>query len=154
MLRRLAPNHCFPGIAVVLCTCLVPVAAVIYFDDACFGHWLAWWKPCSGKRDVLAPELLSIESIQGKTKGQQLKSKVVSYQFFILFHTLSHFFRIFPPGLSLLKQRVLAQWEQKRREDNKNNWTHRCCTLVVTKLLHVCPPPIYSGSDKRPYSKT
>ena len=35
---------------------------------------------------------------QGKTKGQQLKGKIVSE--FTLFRTFSHFFRIFPPGLS------------------------------------------------------
>ena len=36
---------------------------------------------------------------QRKTKGQQLKGKIVS-EFFTLFHTFSHFFRIFLPRLS------------------------------------------------------
>ena len=44
---------------------------------------------------------------QGKTKGQQLKGKIVS-EFFTIFRTFSHFFRTFPPGLSPSKQRVLA----------------------------------------------
>ena len=41
---------------------------------------------------------------------------------------------MFPPGLSPSKQRVLAQWEQKRRKDNKKNWTNQFCTLVVARL--------------------
>ena len=53
---------------------------------------------------------------------------------FRLFHKFSRFFRIFPPGLSPSKQRVLAQGEQKRRKDNKRNRTSRCCTLVVARL--------------------
>ena len=53
---------------------------------------------------------------------------------FTLFHTFPHFFRIFPPGLSPSKQRVLAQWQQKIRIMNKKNWTNRCCTLVVARL--------------------
>ena len=51
-----------------------------------------------------------------------------------LVYTFSHFFRIFPQGLSPSKQRVLAEWEQKRRKDNKKNRTNRCCTLVVARL--------------------
>ena len=51
-----------------------------------------------------------------------------------LFRTFSHFFRIFPPGLFPSKQGVLAQSEQKRRTNNKKNWTNRCCTLVVARL--------------------
>ena len=69
----------------------------------------------------------------GKTEGQQLKGKIVS-EFFTIFSTFSHFFIIFPPGLSPSKQRVLAQGEQKRRKDNKKNRTNRCCTLVVARL--------------------
>ena len=71
---------------------------------------------------------------QGKTKGQQLKGKIVS-EVFALFRTFSHFFRIFPPGLSPSKQKVLAQGEQKRRKDNKKNRTNRCCTLVVARFV-------------------
>ena len=70
---------------------------------------------------------------QGKTKGQQLKGKIVSY-FFALFGTFWHFFRIFPPGLSPSKQRVLAQGEQTRRKDNKRKRANRFCTLVVARL--------------------
>ena len=71
---------------------------------------------------------------QGKTKG---RATTKGQNHFIIFHnfrTFSHFFRNFPPGLSPSKQRVLAQSEQKRRKDNKNNWTNRCCTLVVARL--------------------
>ena len=67
--------------------------------------------------------------ILGKTKGQQLKGKIVS-EMFTLFRTFFILFQTFSPS----KQRVLAQWEQKRRKDNKKNRTHRCCTLVVARL--------------------
>ena len=70
---------------------------------------------------------------QRKTKGQQLKGKIVS-EFFTLFHNFSHFFIIFPPGLSPSKQRALAQGEQKRRKDNKRKRANRFCTLVVARL--------------------
>ena len=76
---------------------------------------------------------LLCERVQGKTKGQQLKRKIVSY-FFTLFRAFWHFLIIFPPGLSPSKQRVLAQGEHKRRKDNKKNWTNRFCTLVVARL--------------------
>ena len=72
-------------------------------------------------------------NFQRKTKGQQLKGKIVS-ECFTLFHQISHLFIIFPPWLSPSKQRVLAQGEQKRRKDNKKNRTNRCCTLVVARL--------------------
>ena len=45
--------------------------------------------------------------VQRKTKGQQLKGKIVSalshtfWQFSTYFHTFSEFFRIFPPRLFL-----------------------------------------------------
>ena len=70
---------------------------------------------------------------QRKTKGQQLKGKIVSEYFTLLsqFFTLFHHF---PPGLSPSKQRVLAQGEQKRSKDNKKKRTNRCCTLVVACL--------------------
>ena len=70
---------------------------------------------------------------ESKTKGQQLKGKIVS-EIFTHFHNFSHFFIVFPQGLSLAKQRALAQGEQKRRKDNKKNRTNRCCTLVVARL--------------------
>ena len=69
---------------------------------------------------------------QRKTKGQQLKGKIVS-EFFTLFHNFWHFFIIFP-RLSPSKQRVLAQGEQKRRKDNKKKRANRFCTLVVARL--------------------
>ena len=68
---------------------------------------------------------------QRKTKGQQLKGKIVSE--FSHFFTFT-LFRHFPPGLSPSKQRVLAQGEQKRRKDNKTNSTNGCCMLVVARL--------------------
>ena len=64
---------------------------------------------------------------QGKTKGQQLKGQ----NRFIVVAFFSHFF---PQALSPSKQRALTQGEQKRRKDNKKNWTNRCCTLVVACL--------------------
>ena len=67
--------------------------------------------------------------IREKLKGNNYRAK--SCQDFSQF---SHFFRIFPPGLSRSKQRVLAQSEQKRRKDSKKNRTNRCCTLVVARL--------------------
>ena len=69
---------------------------------------------------------------QGKTKGQQLKDKIVSElsTLFCTFHT----FPDFSPGPSPSKQMVLAQWKQKRRKDNKKNGTNRCCKLVVACL--------------------
>ena len=70
---------------------------------------------------------------QRKTKGQQLKGKVVS-AFVTLFSPFFTLFIIFPPGLSPSKERVLAQGEQKRRKDNKMNRTNRCCTLAVARL--------------------
>ena len=70
--------------------------------------------------------------LREKTKGLQLKGKIVSH-FFALF---SHFFRIFPPGLFPSKQRVLTQREQKRRKNNKkktDQWMLHvsCCTFVL-----------------------
>ena len=64
-----------------------------------------------------------------KTKGQQLKGKIVSH-----FHTFCTLFQNFSPRASPSKQRVLAQGEQKRRKQNKKNRTKRCCTLVVARL--------------------
>ena len=62
------------------------------------------------------PEMSAL--FQRKTKGQQLKGKIVS-EFFTLFHKFSHIFRIFPPGLSPSEQRALAQGEEKRRKEKK-----------------------------------
>ena len=71
---------------------------------------------------------------QRKTKGQQLKGKIV----FIIFGTFSHFFTLlhnFSPGTFFpSKQGVLAQGEQKRRKDNKKKRANRFCTLVVARL--------------------
>ena len=83
-----------------------------------------------------------------KTKGQQLKGKIVS-ELFTPLHSFAHFFRIFSPGLSPSKQRALAQGEQKRGKDNKNNRTNRCCTLVVARLSSYCVIDSLSGSAHR-----
>ena len=92
----------------------------------------------SEEAPVVMKKLLKIlvskaAQFQRKTKGQQLKGKIVS-EFFTLFHNFWHFFIIFPPGLSPSKQRVLAQGERKRRKDNKKKRANRCCTLVVARL--------------------
>ena len=75
-------------------------------------------------------------SFQRKTKGQQLKGKIVS-ELFTLFHNFSHFFILFPPGLSPSKQRVLAPGEQKRRKiikkQDKSMLHVSCCTFVLQK---------------------
>ena len=70
-------------------------------------------------------ELISEKNYRATTKGQNR---------FIIFHTFSHFFIIFPQGRSPSKQRVLAQGEQKRRKDNKKKRANRFCTLVVARL--------------------
>ena len=50
---------------------------------------------CSCKELNLSQDLSS-HICQRKSKGQQLKGKIVS-EFFTLFHTFSHFFQIFSP---------------------------------------------------------
>ena len=102
-------------------------------------HTLKWGHCCN----LTCPSQESLQESHGlasvrfqnqrKTKGQQLKGKIVS-EFFTLFHNFSHFFIIFLPGLSPSKQRVLAQGEQKRRKDNKKKRANRFCTLVVARL--------------------
>ena len=52
---------------------------------------------------------------QWKTKGQQLKGTIVS-EFSHIVALFSHFFRIFPPGLSPSKQRGFWLNENKREE--------------------------------------
>ena len=66
---------------------------------------------------------------QRKTKGQQLKGKIVS-EFFTLSAIFHFFFHNFTTGLSPSKQKVLAQEKQRR----KKNRTSQCCTLVVARL--------------------
>ena len=84
--------------------------------------------------------LTTYNIFQRKTKGQQLKGKIVSAlfsHFWTLFHTSSEFFRIFPPGL-LLEARgfttVLVQRDEKIIKDNKKKKTKPFCTLVVARL--------------------
>ena len=55
----------------------------------------------------------------------------------MIFDTFPHFFTLFQnisPRTSPLKTKGFSSWEQKRRKDNKKNWTNRCCTLVVARL--------------------
>ena len=61
-------------------------------------------------------------SIREKTKGQQLKGKIVS----ALFQTFSHFFRILPPGLFL----KLRPFKEEQKEKDQTIY----CTLVVACL--------------------
>ena len=52
---------------------------------------------------------------QRKTKGQQLKGKIVS-EFFALFHNFSHIFIILSPGLSPSKQRIFSSRRTKEKK--------------------------------------
>ena len=92
------------------------------FLEVCFIPWtsqkslqksaLRWLHLCSAlKMTPCTTEKHSRHQTQRETKGQQLKGKIVS--------EFSHFFILFPQGLSPSKQRILAQGEQKRRKDNK-----------------------------------
>ena len=78
-----------------------------------------------------------------KTKGQQLKGKIVSdfSHFFIIFHTFSSFsLQDFP----LQNKGFLAQGEQKRRKENKKNRANRCCTFVLLLAKAViCSASLY-----------
>ena len=80
------------------------------------------WQPMDLGRHVCRTKLPP--RIQRKTKGQQLKGKIVS----ALFHTFphfSHFFRIFLPGLLLKLWLFLENMKEK---------TKPFCTLVVARL--------------------
>ena len=70
------------------------------------------WEPCAAQHLGAYPWWSfrpgsDLPSIQRKTKGQQLKGKIVSALFHTFghfsthFHTFSEFFRIFPPGFFL-----------------------------------------------------
>ena len=77
---------------------------------------------------------------QRKTKGQQLKGKIVS----ALFHTFWHFSTLFQSFSEFFLQdfflelrdftAVLVQREEKRIKDNKKKKTKPFCTLVVARL--------------------
>ena len=92
-------------------------------------------------------------SFQRKTKGQQLKGKIVSE-----FSPFSHFFTLFqnfPPRIFPFKtQKVLAQGEQKRRKYHKKNRANRCCTLVVARLSSSQVSMCFSTVSSRPCLET
>ena len=82
---------------------------------------------------------------QRKTKGKQLKGKIVSapfhtfWHFFTHSHTFSEFFRVFPPGLFLRIKgftftAVSVKRDEKRIKENKKIKTKPFCTLVVAHL--------------------
>ena len=89
---------------------------------------------------------------QRKTKGHQLKGKIVSalfrtfphfftllsHLFFTLFRSFSHIFTLFPPGRSLKIKPFL-----RRTKENKKEKTKPFDTLVVARL---------SSSDYLPFS--
>ena len=77
--------------------------------------------------------------LRATTKGQ---NRFIIFTLFTLFGTFSDFF---PQDFPLKNKGFLAQGEQKRRKDNKKNWTNRCCTLVVARL---------SNTWKKLYVKT
>ena len=72
---------------------------------------------------------------QGKTKGQQLKGKIVS-DVFALFLTIFRTFSEFSPQDIPLETKGFSSMgtKEKKRKDNKKNRTNRCCTLVVARL--------------------
>ena len=77
------------------------------------GYAGCWWF------QVLGPSEGLCLRFQRKTKGQQLKGKIVSE-----FFTLSQLFTLFQN----------FPQENKREKYNKRNRTNRCCTLVVARL--------------------
>ena len=95
---------------------------------------------CFGCLGSLVQVLCGITRNQRKTKGQQLKGKIVSalfhtfWHFSTLFHTFSEFFRIFPPGLFRRIKGFYCCFSSKRRKDNKKKKTEPFCTLVVARL--------------------
>ena len=68
-------------------------------------NWGIWRGGGAGGRKAHQVSFISQRKSQFKIKGQQLKSKIVS-----------HFFTLFPPGLSPSKQRVFKLKENKREE--------------------------------------
>ena len=76
---------------------------------------------------------------QRKTKGQQLKGKIVS----ALFHTFWHFSELF------LQDLELVQRDEKRTKGNTKKTTKSFCTLVVTIRRR---PPRPLGPWKTPPS--
>ena len=90
----------------------------------------------SGHFSIQKGEICSVpQTNQRKTKGQQLKGKIVQNFHVFFFHKFSHFFIVFHQDFPLQnKGFYLAQGERKRRKDNKKNRTNRCCTLVVARL--------------------
>ena len=85
-----------------------------------------------------------MSNLQRKTKGQQLKGKIVSalfhtfWQFSTHFHTFSEFFRIFPPRLFFRIKGFYWCFSPKirkeKKKENKKKKTKPFCTLVVARL--------------------
>ena len=81
-----------------------------------------------------------LDKVQRKTKGQQLKGKIVSalfhtfWHFSTLFHTFPDFFRIFPPGLFLRIKGFYCCFSSKIIKEKKKKETKPFCTLVVARL--------------------
>ena len=86
--------------------------------------------PNSCYQKMLQPALLrrgvGVEVNQRKTKGQQLKGKIVSALFRTVWHFSTHFptlfsefSRIFPPGLFLRIKGFYCCFSSKRRKENK-----------------------------------
>ena len=97
---------------------------------------------------------------QRKTKGQQLKGKIVSAlfsHFLALFHTVFTLFQSFSEFFLedfFLELRgfttVLVQRDEKRIKDNKKKKTKSFCTLVVARLSssHQISPGLSLGQTR------
>ena len=83
---------------------------------------------------------------QRKTKGQQLKGKIVSalfltfWHFSTHFHTFSEFFKNFPPGPFLRINGVLLLFQIKETKREEKIIKRKRQNHFARWLLHVCPP--------------
>ena len=95
---------------------------------------------------------LGLGLTQRKTKGQQLKVKIVSALFHPFWHFSTHFhtFSEFFLQDDFLELRgfttVLLQRDEKIIKKNKKKKAKPFCTLVVAR----CPPPINGGGKQGP----
>ena len=95
--------------------------------------WAARWLNVKN----VEPQALDGPILREKTKGQQLKGKIVSeFSHFFTIFTLFHNFSL---GTFPFKTKGFSSRRTEEKNNNKKNRTNRCCTLVVARL---------SSSDK------